>query len=112
MELSSYDYQKIGRFYGIPKQNNKTYKDLAEGVLADKLCKCIKKVRPKNAKLGEKRAISVCRGTIFKKRHIDLYKFKCKNGPSLISKKGTKKKLRKFRKTIGFNKTKRSKKNK
>lgn len=43
---------------------------------------------------------------------LDLYKFKCKNGPSLISKKGTKKKLRKFRKTIGFNKTKRSKKNK
>jgi len=78
--------------------------------LADKLCKCIKKVRT-NSQVDEKRAISICRESIFKNRHIDLYKFKCKKRASLVSKKGTKKKLRKFRKTIGFNKTKRSKKN-
>lgn len=111
MELSSADYKKITQFYGIPKQNNKTYKDLAETVLADKMCKCIKKVRS-NTNINEKRAIGICRESIFKNRNIDLYKFKCKKGASLVSKKGTKKKMRKFRKTIGFNKTKRAKKNK
>jgi hypothetical protein len=109
MELSKNDYKKITEFYGIPKQTNKTYKDLAEKVLANKLCKCIKKVRS-TPKFDEKRAISICRNSIFKKRHIDLYSFKCKNSSSLIPKKKTKKKLRKFRKTIGFKKTRRSKK--
>ncbi len=111
MDLSSADYKKITKFYGLSKQNNKTYKNLAENLLADKLCKCIKKVHT-GTETREKRAISICRNSIFKNRNIDLYKFKCKKGPSLLSKKGTKKKLKKFRKTIGFNKTKRTKKNK
>lgn len=111
MELSTTDYQKIVHFYGIPKQNNKSYKELAEDILAVKLCKCIKKVKTKNM-VGEKTAIGICRENIFNKRKIDLYTFKCKQRASLISKKGTKKKLRKFRTNIGFNKTKRSKKNK
>ena len=79
--------------------------------LQTKLCKCIKKVKTKNM-VGEKTAIGICRENIFNKRKIDLYTFKCKQRASLISKKGTKKKLRKFRTNIGFNKTKRSKKNK
>ncbi len=111
MELSTTDYQKIAHFYGIPKQNNKTYKELAEDILALKLCKCIKKVKTTKM-IGENAAIGICRENIFKKRKIDLYTFKCKKGTSLISKKGTKKKLRKFRTKIGFNKTKRAKKNK
>jgi len=111
MELSSMDYKKIAQFYEIPKPTNKSYKEIAEDILAGKLCKCIKKVRSRQQVL-EKAAIGVCRGSIFKNRGIDFYNFKCKNGQKLISKKGTKKQLHKFRWKIGFNKTKKTKKNK
>jgi hypothetical protein len=108
MDLSTSDYKKIAQFYQIPKQNNKTYKDISEGVLATKLCKCIKKVR-NSRKVVESAAIGICRNSIFKNRNIDFYKFKCKKGYKLISKKGTRKNLKKFRKNIGFNKTRRGK---
>ena len=111
MELSSMEYKKIAQFYEIPKPANKSYKEIAEDILAGKLCKCIKKVRSSQQVL-EKAAIGVCRKSIFKNRGIDFYNFKCKTGQKLISKKGTKKQLHKFRNKIGFNKTKRSKKNK
>ena len=60
MDLSTSDYKKIAQFYQIPKQNNKTYKDISEGVLATKLCKCIKKVR-NSRKVVESAAIGICR---------------------------------------------------
>jgi len=109
MELSSMDYKKIAQFYNIPKPNNKSYKEIAEDVLAGKLCKCIKKVRSRQQVL-EKAAIGVCRESIFKNRGIDFYNFKCRKGQKLISKKGTNTQVKKFRKKIGFNKTKKSKK--
>ena len=120
MELSSTDYKKIVQFYQLPKPNNKTYKELAEDVLATKLCKCIKKVR-KNTQLGEKSAIGICRNNIFQKRNIDFYNFKCKKGHKLLSKKGhkllskkgtQKQVLNKFRNKTGFNKTKKTKRTK
>ena len=111
MELSSMEYKKIAQFYEIPKPANKSYKEIAEDILAGKLCKCIKKVRSRQQVL-EKAAIGVCRKSIFKNRGIDFYNFKCKTGQKLISKKGTKTQVKKFRKKIGFNKTKKSKKNK
>ena len=111
MELSSIEYKKIAQFYEIPKPTNKSYKEIAEDILAGKLCKCNKKVKSRQQVL-EKAAIGVCRKSIFKNRGIDFYTFKCKKGQKLISKKGTKKQLHKFRKKIGFNKTKKSKKNK
>lgn len=109
--MSYNDYKKITQYYQIPKTNNKTYKELAENILADKLCKCIKKVRS-SKKHNEALAISVCRNSIFKKRNIDFYTFKCKKGQNLLPKKGTKKNIKKFRKNINFNKTKKSKINK
>ena len=45
MELTTMEYKKIARFYELPKPNNKSYKDIAEDMLAGKLCKCIKKVK-------------------------------------------------------------------
>ena len=108
MDLSLSDYKKIAQFYQIPKPNNKTYKDVSEAVLATKLCKCIKKVR-NSRKVVESAAIGICRNSIFKNRNIDFYNFKCKKGYKLISKKGTRKYLKKNTKNIGFNKTRRSK---
>ena len=83
MELSPMDYKKIAQFYDIPKPNNKSYKEIAEHVLAGKLCKCIKKVKSRQQVL-EKAAIGVCRESIFKNRGIDFYTFKCKKGQKPI----------------------------
>ena len=107
MEFTQDDYKKIVHYYKLKKHKNHTYKEIAEDILANKLCKCIKKVSK-----NENYAISICRNTIFKKRGIDFYNFKCKQNNRLISKKGTKTNLKKFRKRIGFNKTKKSKNNK
>ena len=82
-----------------------------EDMLAGKLCKCIKKVQSRR-QIPEKAAIGLCRESIFKNRGIDFYKFKCKKGQKLLPMKGTKKVLKKFSKKIGFNTTKKSKKNK
>lgn len=113
MDLSFYDYKKIVKYYNLNKQKNKTYKETAEDILANKLCKCIKKAKPSNSSDNENTAISICRKSIYKNRGIDFYKFKCKNNNKLISKKGTtKKKIKKFRKKIGFNNTKKNNTNK
>lgn len=110
MNLSTNDYKKIVEFYNIKKNKNQSYKHVAEKTLANKLCRCIKKV--KNDKINEKAAIALCRENIFKKRNIDFYNFKCKEKQKLVHKKKTKKYLKKFSKKIGFNKTKRIKNNK
>ena len=65
MDLSQTDYKKIIHYYQIKKQKNKTYKESAEDILANKLCKCIKKVRPYDN--NEDAAITICRDNIFKK---------------------------------------------
>ena len=86
MELSSIEYKKIAQFYEIPKPTNKSYKEIAEDILAGKLCKCIKKVKSRQQVL-EKAAIGVCRKSIFKNRGIDFYTFKCKKVKNLFQKK-------------------------
>ena len=108
MNLTQSDYKKITNYYQISKKKNNTYKDTAENLLATKLCKCIKKIGLHNN--NESLSISSCRNSIFKNRGIDFYNFKCKNKQRFISKKGTNKNLKKFRKKIGFNKTKKIKK--
>ena len=108
MELSSGDYKKIVDYYQIPKQNGKTYKTLAENMLADKLCKCIKSVKSKPG-LNEKSAIGICRDSIFKKRNIDFYTFECKKKARLHKKKNTIRRLKKFSKNIAFDEIKKPK---
>lgn len=110
MDLTNKDYKKIIEYYKLNKPKNKSFKEVAEDTLAGKLCRCIKKV--KNDKINEKTAIALCRDTIFKKRNIDFYNFKCKEKQQLVhKKKQTKKYLKKFSNKIGFNKTKKSKNN-
>jgi hypothetical protein len=106
MELTSSDYNKIIKYYNIPNDKQTTNKILAENILASKLCKCIKKVT--NKKINEQVAITICRKRIFKNRNIDFYNFKCKKGSRFVSKKGTRKKLKKNSKKIKFNKTKKN----
>lgn len=102
MDLTTQDYKDIIEFYNIKKDKKHTYKELAENILATKLCKCIKKV--KAPQRNEKGAIALCRKSIFKNRNIDFYKFECKKKYKLISKKNnTKKVLKKTKKKTKFN---------
>ena len=65
-----------------------TLKDMAVGLdeagqikllletLADKLCRCIKKVRAQQG-TTESTAIAICINSIFKRRNLKIYKFRC-----------------------------------
>ena len=97
-KITNSDYSKILSYYGleIPKKEAQL-KEMAENILSQKLCACIKKVGPTvNA---EPRAIGVCTKTVLNRKGLSRGKFKCKNGRKLELKK-TVKKL-----TIGTKKT-------
>ena len=88
MNLSNKDYIKILEFYkiNIPnKKINKTLRKKAQDILAEKLCRCIKNISksPKD----ERRAISICTKTIFRKKGIKYNKFTCKKGAKLHANK-------------------------
>ena len=91
--LTRNDYIKILNFYKIPvPKNNKLLKELAEKVLAEKLCRCIKSVDIKN----EQKSIGICTRTIFKNKGLLRGGFKCKNTQSVsITKNKSAKKTRK-----------------
>ena len=95
------DYLAILAFYGkngseIPK---KEVKHAAENILAEKLCRCIKKVRGSDKKGEESRAIAICTDSVLKKKNLRGHGIRCKNKPTLLSskKRGTSKKLSKIR---------------
>jgi hypothetical protein len=94
-KITNSDYSKILSYYGleIPKKEAQL-KEVAENILSQKLCACIKKVG-----LSEPRAIGVCTKTVLNRKGLSRGKFKCKNGRKLELKK-TVKKL-----TIGKKKT-------
>jgi len=88
-ELNINDYKQILEYYDldIPK-SNRLIQNAAENILAQKLCRCIKKVDVKD----EGRSIGICTKTIFNRKGITRGKFKCKGKP-----------------IVKFNKTKKSK---
>lgn len=104
--LSQSDYKKILNFYNIPLHKNKRIrKKMAENILAEKLCKCIKKItkqrakklpvykntrKKKNISLTqlEKDSIGICRNSVISKKGLINFSFTCKKKPQLRSKKG------------------------
>jgi hypothetical protein len=96
MRLKNSDYITILKYYDIDVKGMKK-KDLkrkAEDLLANKLCRCIKKVD--NNDKSESRAIAICKSSVLFKKGLRNYGFKCKPNARFISKKGTAKKLIKF----------------
>jgi hypothetical protein len=93
------DYLTILKFYGINISDMKKteIKEKAEGILADKLCRCIKKVN-EGAK-DETRAIAICNASVLKRKGIKPMKFKCKKRPRFITKKKSKSTNKTRRKT-------------
>jgi len=93
--LTKRDHITILKYYSIPYNNltNFEMEHAAEDILATKLCRCIKKVE-KNTN-NKKKAIAVCTNSIFKRRNLKVYKYKCDKGHKLITNKKTRKRLQK-----------------
>ena len=74
-ELTNKDYISILNFYKmkIPK-SKRLLKKQAEEIMAEKLCRCIKKVDVKN----EAKSIGICSKTIFVNKGYTRGKFTCK----------------------------------
>lgn len=88
MKLTKKDYISILHYYNIPIPKNKTQlTNLAEKILAQKLCRCIKKVSKKQKirPPKEKGAIAICTKSIFKNRNLKRKKFTCKKKYKLLS---------------------------
>ena len=89
MKLTNIDYINILKYYNIYKKNikKKDIKNIAEKILSDKLCRCIKKTKTKNN--NEKLKIAICINSVIKKKNLKIFGFNCKNGYKLKSKKNT-----------------------
>lgn len=116
MRLTLNDYISILKFYKIDvsRMKQKAIKQKAEAILAEKLCRCIKKVdkslgverkynkkknksSKKNKKpTSESRAIAICKNSIFTKKNITAAKFKCKGTARLLPSKNKRNKLTKI----------------
>lgn len=89
-ELTQKDYKDILKFYNmsIPK-TKKQRKRKAEKILAEKLCRCIKKVDKNN----ENRAIGLCSKSVIYQKGFLRGNFTCKKKQQikLLKKRKTKK---------------------
>jgi len=83
-ELNMNDYKQILEYYKkeIPK-SKRLVKINAEKILSEKLCRCIKKLDPKN----EARSIGICTKTILNRKGFTRGKFNCKGKRSITIKK-------------------------
>jgi hypothetical protein len=106
-QLNKADYLAILNYYDIPLEKNTSIqyiKKTAEDILANKLCKCIKKVQKSNKSLKEPRAIAICKESVIHKKGVEISRFYCKKRNKLIAKKGSREKLTK-RKNMKRNKS-------
>ena len=73
--LTNKDYMKILNYYKIEiPTSTKLLKEKATSILAEKLCRCIKKVDPEN----EAKSIGICTKTIFNRKGYKRGTFQCK----------------------------------
>jgi hypothetical protein len=99
MDLSLEDYKIILKHYNLEIPSNKSnIKTKAENILAEKLCRCIKAVDPKD----EKKSIAICNKSLFSNRNLKKFRFTCKKKSKLGFKKNSKKKLMKTKKRLRF----------
>jgi hypothetical protein len=102
--LNNSDYISILKYYDIPitsNMSNDKIKQMAEDILASKLCRCIKKVRKTPTFNKEANAIALCKKTVLDRKNIRNYGFTCKKiKPRFIPKKNTTIKLMKLKKHV------------
>ena len=98
--LKKDDYIKILNYYKIPigpTDSSKTIKIKAEEILADKLCKCIKKVKQTDDEIdtetpteAESKAIGICTDSIFRRKGLKHSGFTCKKRAKFLKYPGKK----------------------
>ena len=75
LKLTNKDYVSILKYYNINiPRSKRVLKKQAEHIMAQKLCKCIKKIDPTN----EAKSIEICTKTIFNRNGYTRGKFECK----------------------------------
>jgi hypothetical protein len=86
-KLTNKDYVSILKYYklNIPHSRRLIRKN-AEQILAEKLCKCIKKIDP----INEAKSIGICTKTIFNRKGYTRGQFECKNKKSVKFRKSGK----------------------
>ena len=94
MKLSTKDYKKILKFYGlsIPKKSE-NIKKKADKIIAKKFCSCIKKVQQKFREEGI--AIGICTNSVITRKGYKRGKFKCKKRRTINLHKGGKRRKKK-----------------
>jgi hypothetical protein len=94
-ELTNNDYKQILEFYNehIPI-SKRLLKSKAENILANKLCRCIKKVDKEH----EERSIGICTKTIINNKGYNRGKFKCKGKATIKLFKNKKNKTKRAKK--------------
>lgn len=81
-ELTNKEYISILKYYNMPiPKSKRLLKKQAESIMAEKLCRCIKKV-DKQIK-NEAKSIAICSKTLFKNRGYNLNKFTCRKKRTL-----------------------------
>jgi hypothetical protein len=94
-ELTNKDYISILNYYNlVVPRSKRLIKKNAEKIMAEKLCKCIKKIDPVN----EAKSIGICTKTIFNRKGYTRGQFKCKKTQSVKFRKTIKNKKLKTRK--------------
>jgi hypothetical protein len=104
MRLSLNDYKLILKYYNIDisGMKNSAIRKRAEGILAEKLCRCIKTVDKSKTNKNIK-AIAVCKNSVLTKKHLKISKFSCKKKATfLTSKKNKDEKIVKTTKKLRF----------
>tara|TARA_B100000965_G_scaffold119543_1_gene98620 strand:- start:3149 stop:3499 length:351 start_codon:yes stop_codon:yes gene_type:complete len=116
MKLSRQDYIDILNWYDVKFSKDlpiKLLRKMTEKIVAEKLCRCIKKVP--NEGNPESRAIGICNWSVLQKKKLAIYKFSCKKKPELKLKKGSNKNDDKLYKTskvkLSVKKTRKNRKN-
>lgn len=91
-ELTNKDYISILKYYklNIPK-SKRLLKKQAEKIMAEKLCKCIKKIDPEN----EAKSIGICTKTIFNRKGYTRGQFECRKKQTVKFRRTNKNKTRK-----------------
>ena len=93
--ITKNDYRNILKYYKVKiPGSNQLLEEKAKSILAEKLCRCIKKIDLEN----EARSIGICTKTIFNKRGFKRGKFTCKKTQSVEFSKMNKNKNKNTRK--------------
>ena len=76
IELTKKNYVSVLKYYKLKiPSSERLIKKQAEKILAEKLCKCIKKIDP----INEAKSIGICTKTIFNRKGYTRGKFSCKS---------------------------------